>query len=370
MLMIRNTLFCLLAIGLGVSASAAMGQAGNDREETEKKNDIWTDPDDPTLPADFGLQGEYAGKDIACQVIALGNGAFQAVVTAGGLPGAGWDGKNKVLLDGTLKGDRVEFKQAAGKREYLARAPLEFSATSKFPPNDDQFTGQDALGGGRTLPKGLMINTADEEYCIPFEKQTRKSSTLGMKPPQGAIVLFDGSNKDEWKGGRLDPKTRVLNTDGSDISTKRKFSNYKAHVEFLLPFKPEARGQERGNSGFYQVDQYEVQILDSFGLDGKDNECGGIYTRIAPKVNMCLPPLQWQTYDVDFSNAVVDGSGKKVGNARITLKHNGVVVIDNVEIAGKTGGARDEPEGTPGVLRLQGHGNPLQFRNIWIVEME
>ena len=110
-----------------------------------------------------------------------------------------------------------------------------------------------------------------------------------------------------------------------------------------------------------------MQILDSFGLEGKDNECGGVYTRLAPKVNMCLPPLQWQTYDVEFTNAVREGD-KVVKKARITSKHNGVLVHDNAEIAGVTGGARNEPEGTPGVLRLQGHGNPLQFKNIWVVE--
>ncbi len=134
--------------------------------------------------------------------------------------------------------------------------------------------------------------------------------------------------------------------------------------------RPDARGQGRGNSGFYQVDHYEVQVLDSFGLDGKNNECGGIYTKLSPKVNMCLPPLAWQTYDVDFTNAVRDESGKKVKNARITLKHNGVVIHDDMEITGPTGGHRSDPEGTPGPIKLQGHGNPLQFRNIWIVEHE
>jgi hypothetical protein len=112
---------------------------------------------------------------------------------------------------------------------------------------------------------------------------------------------------------------------------------------------------------------YEVQVLDSFGLDGLNNECAGIYSKIAPKVNMCLPPLVWQTYDAEFTNAVAEG-GKVVKKARLTLKHNGVVVHDDVEIDGKTGGSRNDPEGTPGPLLLQGHGNPLQYRNIWVVE--
>ena len=135
----------------------------------------------------------------------------------------------------------------------------------------------------------------------------------------------------------------------------------------MLPYRPDGRGQGRGNSGFYQVLMYEVQVLDSFGLDGKDNECGGVYTKMAPSVNMCLPPLTWQSYDAEFTNAVAEG-GKVTKKARLTLKHNGVVVHDNIEINGKTGGSRSDPEGTPGPLLLQGHGNPLQYRNIWVVE--
>ena len=83
---------------------------------------------------------------------------------------------------------------------------------------------------------------------------------------------------------------------------------------------------------------------------------------------MCLPPLQWQAYDVEFTNAVADPNGKKIKNAVITARLNGVAIHSNYEIPGKTGGSRNEPEGTPGIIKLQGHGNPLQFRNVWIVE--
>jgi hypothetical protein len=101
-----------------------------------------------------------------------------------------------------------------------------------------------------------------------LKKINRKSPTLGKKAPKDAIVLFDGSNKKEFLGGRLDEKTKLLNTDGQDIRTVRKFSSYKLHLEFMLPYRPAARGQGRGNSGLYQIDMYENQILDSFGLEG------------------------------------------------------------------------------------------------------
>ena len=325
-----------------------------------KDKGIWIDPNDPTLPADFKIQGEYAGEHMGAQVIALGKGTFQAVVLPGGLPGAGWDGKNKSLLAGKLDGDKAAFEPAKGTRKYLARKPEEFSATSKFPP-----VGQKDLTG---TADGTTFKLRDEKGGeVELKKTTRVSPTMGTKAPAGGIVLFDGSNKDAWTGGRLDEKAHVLNTESGNITTKQNFNNYMAHLEFLLPFRPEARGQERANSGFYQVLMYEVQVLDSFGLDGKDNECGGVYTKKAPSVNMCLPPLVWQTYDADFTNAVAEG-GKVVKKARLTLKHNGVLVHDDIEINGKTGGSRGDPEGTPGPLLLQGHGNPVLYRNIWAVE--
>jgi uncharacterized protein (TIGR03000 family) len=347
------------------------GKKNADSKVVEAKGEkkpagAWTDPKDPKLPIDFAIQGEYVAKEkggFGVQIIALGGGRFQAVVLTGGLPGAGWDGKNKCLLDGNLEGGKATFKAANGKRKYLAQSPDEFSATSKFPP-----VGQQDFYAGSADGKTMQLTLSGRAPTL--DKIVRASPTLGQKPPPGATILFDGTSADEWNAARVDKTTGLLNTDGHDITTKRRFNNYTVHVEFLLPYRPDARGQGRGNSGFYQVSQYEVQILDSFGLDGKDNECGGIYSRIAPSVNGCLPPLQWQTYDIDFTNAVPDANDPKkpAKKSRITCKLNGITIHDNVEIPGPTGGAWPQPEGTPGPLILQGHGNPLQFRNIWIVE--
>src|SRR5215213_9738338 len=111
---------------------AAAGLAAPLAAADPKDKGVWTDPHDPTLPVDFKIQGEYAGDHIGAQVIALGKGAFQAVVLPGGLPGAGWDGKNKILLAGMLDGSKATFEPARGSRKYLAPKPEEFSATSKF----------------------------------------------------------------------------------------------------------------------------------------------------------------------------------------------------------------------------------------------
>ena len=112
---------------------------------------------------------------------------------------------------------------------------------------------------------------------------------------------------------------------------------------------------------------YENQILDSFGLDGIHNECGGIYSIKDSLVNACFPPLTWQSYYIEFTNAK-SLKGKNIKNARITSRLNGIVIHENFAIPRKTGGARSDPEGTPGSIKLQGHANPLQFRNIWIME--
>ncbi len=331
-------------------------------------NGLWTDAKDKTLPVDFQIQGEYIGElscgcDFGAQVIALGNGEFQAVLYPLGLPGADWErGDERSILTGKLDGKKALFASATGKRRYLGGKASEFSATGQFPPKGQK------KGSSATIENGKMTGKHGKK-TFELKRIVRKSPTMGIKPPKGAVLLFDGSNKTEWQGGRVDEKTKLLNTDGRDIKTKRSFQNYTMHVEFMLPFKPAARGQGRGNSGFYQVDHYEVQILDSFGLEGKNNECGGVYTKAEPIVNMCLPPLQWQTYDVEFTNAVMK-DGKKIKNARMTLTHNGVVIHKDLNINGKTGGSRRDPEGTPGPIKLQGHGNPLQFRNVWILEQK
>jgi hypothetical protein len=154
------------------------------------------------------------------------------------------------------------------------------------------------------------------------------------------------------------------------IVTKKKFKDFKLHIEFRTPFMPDARGQGRGNSGVYLQGRYEVQVLDSYGLEPKDNECGGIYKVGVPMVNMCLPPMQWQTYDITFRGARLDQNGGRERDAYVTVLHNGVTIHDERRIPGPTGGALDSNVSEPGGLYLQDHGNPVQLRNIWLVEQK
>ena len=137
-----------------------------------------------------------------------------------------------------------------------------------------------------------------------------------------------------------------------------------------MPYLPQKTGQARGNSGVYVQGRYEVQVLDSYGLQSQNNDCGAIYGVAAPKENACKAPTVWQSYDIDFT-APVFKDGKKVEPARMTVRHNGVLIHDNVAIPvdNTTAGLGGDPS-QPGPLMLQDHGNPVQFRNVWVVPAE
>ena len=181
----------------------------------------------------------------------------------------------------------------------------------------------------------------------------------------GATVLFDGTGVDQFKKGRMTEAGWLM----AGTETKDAWNNFRLHVEFLLPYKPFARGQARGNSGFYLQGRYELQVLDSFGLEGVENECGALYKLFRPAVNMCLPPLEWQTYDIDFQAAKFDASGNKVSPMTISVWHNGVPIHLQRKVPSKTGAGT--PEGPqPLATKLQDHGNPVVYRNLWIIDTD
>jgi len=208
-----------------------------------------------------------------------------------------------------------------------------------------------------------------------LEKVFIKSSTLGSKPPEGAVVLFDGEDLDAWEHKGEKKASWKMTIDGAmevtkgNIISKQTFGNQQVHVEFKTPLMPDQSGQARGNSGVYLQGKYEVQILDSFGLEPGDDYCGAIYKVATPLKNTCLPPGEWQTYDITFYEPQFDKNGDKVKEAVITVKHNGILIQSNVKIPGPTRASMINDEKIPGGLMLQDHGNPVQFRNIWILPL-
>ena len=290
--------------------------------------------------SDFAFSGEYIGtilhhnccQNVGIQVAALGDGKYTGMMYQNGLPGNGWNGKDRSVLNGnvnagvaTLKSDTVSFQLKGVNAKAYA---------------NDQLIG-----------------------CL--RKVTRTSTSMHACPPACATVLFDGTHTRNFKNGRIS-EDGYLEVGTELIPTYRDFL---LHLEFRTPYMPAARSQNRGNSGVYINSRYEVQILDSFGLEGKFNECGALYRFKPADQNMAFPPLVWQTYDIRFRSPRFDENENKIANARITVAHNNVIVQNDVELPNKTGAGKKE--GTTRLpIKLQDHGSSVHFRNIWIVDFE
>jgi hypothetical protein len=223
---------------------------------------------------------------------------------------------------------------------------------------------------------------------VKLAKPEDAKDTPSVAPPKDAIVLFDGKSLDGWtkRDGKAAAHWKILDggilqVSGSpDIITKQKFDGkFKLHVEFRVPYMPKATGQSRGNSGVYVQGRYEVQVLDSYGLISSDNDCGGLYSVAKPLVNACKAPTVWQSYDIEFQSPGCEG-GKVTTPGIITVRQNGVVIHDKVRLVRKKGdkeeivtnttsGAGGDPC-SPGPILLQDHGNPVQYRNIWLLPVK
>jgi len=198
--------------------------------------------------------------------------------------------------------------------------------------------------------------------------------------PTDAIVLFDGTSLDKWAGGENWPVQDGIATVGKgDIRTKQGFGDCQLHIEFRTPAPARGKGQGRGNSGVFLMDHYEIQVLDSFqdGTDGPityhDGQCGAVYKQQPPAVNACRAPGEWQSYDIFFTRPrfAADGTLEKPG--RVSVLHNGVAIHSDTVIKGDTyfhapPAYTHHPDAMP--IRLQDHGDPVQFRSIWIRPFE
>jgi len=314
-----------------LTAGTSLAQGGG-------RGPVFTEP--PTDDPAYLLMGEFVGpltvgeneyETVGLQIRPIGNGDFDAIAYSGGLPGQ--------------QNHQPEPRRMVGKLS-------------------DGFL---VLSGG---PWAVL---AQQDHCLllsrsgervgRLERIERRSPTLGAKPPADAIVLFDGSNTDQFKNGQMTDDGLLI--EGADI--KPMFQDFDLHLEFRLPYMPEARDQGRANSGVYIQSRYECQILDSFAQEPVFNGAGALYRYKAPALSMSLPPLTWQTYDIRFTAPRWDADGQKIRNGRITTWLNGVVVQDDEELEDKTGaGKAEEPVLLP--TKLQNHSDPVRFRNIWVVD--
>ena len=283
---------------------------------------------------EYKIQGEYhaakgpaADEPWGAQVVARGKGTFELVLIPGGLPGAGGRSKERIVVAGNLAGTAAVF---AGKA--------------------------DGRADGQTLTVQLRGGKP-----VEFQRTARVSPTLGAPPPAGAIPLFTGKDTAHWANGRLDERGLLQH----GAKTKASLGGGTLHVEFLVPFRPEARNYVGGNSGIVLLSRYEIQVFDSFGQVPSNHGCGAAYNFAAPLESASFPPLTWQTYDIDFEPPVLDATGSLVEPARATVRLNGILVQNRTPFPKPNIGKG--PDVTTGPLLLQGHNEPVFFRNVWFV---
>lgn len=317
------------------------------------KNFVAITVEEATKDPDFSIQGEYEGElegdngkqKWGLQVSAVGGGKFDLTAYGGGLPGGDWD------------------KSRCG---YAHKVSI---TTEKNFSLDGGISS--CIGGyGRIKNDIATMKSPQGRLLGELKKVERASPTLNKKPPEGAIVLFDGKNADAF----VEPRKFVDGLLSQGVTSKQRFKDFSLHLEFVLPYVPLRTANPRAisidaNSGCYLQARYELQIFDSFGYGRSEFGCGSIFNIAAPAVNMCLPPLQWQTYDVDYTAAKFDDD-QKIQNTRITVHHNGVLIHENVEIPGASEASPLQEGPEPGPIYLQdlGRGAPVYFRNIWLVE--
>jgi len=300
------------------------------------------------------FMGDYAGTftpaggaatEAKAQVVALGKGNYMAVLFYKVSKSA--TSEKRTEIRGKAKGGEVSLAGTVGNLSWSGR-----------------------IAGGKLVAEARGLGKFDLSHIV------RKSPTEGLKPPKGAVVLLPFKkgtppSLDQWrnKTWKALPDGSMQVGRGNNVSIPQ-FGDIRLHVEFLIPYEPEKRGQDRGNSGVYLHNRYEVQVLDSYGLVPRMGDCGAIYGVAPPRVNACFPPLQWQTYDIFFRAPRFSPDGKLVKPAVMTVYHNGVKIHEKQEVPGPTRAAGARGYAKQGPLMLQDHGHPVRYRNIWYVALE
>jgi len=231
-----------------------------------------------------------------------------------------------------------------------------------------------------TLPNTAVADTNSGYLIHDMDREQAPVVTPGkeFEAPSDAIVLFDGTDLSAWRtedGGT--PKWKVENgyfeavSGSDDIFTKEGFGDCQLHIEWASPADPAGKdGQNRGNSGVFFMEKYEIQVLDSHNnRTYADGHAGSVYAQYPPQVNATRPPGEWQRYDIIFHRPRFNEDGTVKQPARMTALLNGILVQDGVELTGPTSWLMQKPyEKHPDKMsiKLQDHDSPVRFRNIWI----
>lgn len=232
--------------------------------------------------------------------------------------------------------------------------------------------GGDSLSAQR--PAGGWPQHSMERPKPPVERAPAQQ--LPVAAPAGAIVLFNGRDLSWWEkrdgtpaGWRVADGVMEVAKGAGGIQTRVGFGDVRLHIEWASPMPAVGAGQDRGNSGVFFMSQYEVQVLDSYGSDTyADGQAAALYGQFPPRVNVSRAPGEWQSYDIDFRRPRFDSMGVVLSPARVTVRHNGVLVHDDVALLGPTSNGRRDPytahaDRLP--ISLQDHGHPVRFRSIW-----
>jgi hypothetical protein len=234
---------------------------------------------------------------------------------------------------------------------------------------------------------GIKVHETDpEKQPQPKVVTPNPYDAEAAKAPAGAKILFDGTDATakNWTSTKGEP-TKWKLVDGAlesvrragYIQTEEQFGSCQLHIEFATPSKAKGSGQARGNSGVFLMGRYEVQVLDSYeNQTYPDGQCGALYGRAKPLVNVSRKPGEWQTYDITFHRPLFNDKGEVTRKAKFHVIHNGIVIHDNIELSGGTGwsgphaATEYKKHADKGPLQMQDHGNPVRFRNIWLVELD
>lgn len=220
----------------------------------------------------------------------------------------------------------------------------------------------------------LTINGDEYLNGITWQKPDVVTPGTNGSAPSDATVLFDGTDMSAWNNSdnwKIEDGAMVSGR--GDVRTKEAFGDCQLHIEWSAPTPPKGTGQGRGNSGVFLMDTYEIQVLDSFENETyHDGQAGAIYKQTPPQVNAMRAPGEWNTYDIIWTAPRFSEDGSLVSPAYITALHNGVLILNHFELKGDTPYSRSpaynkHADKLP--IRLQDHGNPVRFRNIWIREI-